>query len=464
MPTDLDEMFATLGRQADALPLGPAASARRRGRQRTRTRAALAAAAAVCLITGGLAVTTTHRRADPSPAASPLPTVGKPIVFGGTARSVTTAISGDTAYALWVAPDGTTNVAGADLRTGAERFPAHALGTFHQVNVMRALPKAVVVDVEEDSGRTLYILDPATGEQSWELPVADGDDLVFYQNDLVHMRLKTGETRAFDWATGYETWRQPAGADPVVHTVGMRMEADAPRAGFSDPRLIQLTKGNRVLIRDAATGKPLGSVPSPIVGNDPYLAYEGKLYTVGPTHYSDTKKGWSSYLIRETNLAAPFISRTVRSGPAGRALYALAPCGPGRICVLDTLDSIPQLASIDVGTGTEQWRVDAPPTAFSLESSGGRVLAVGGRSNALYYADGKQVLAPEDLAGAHVGWFGSAAVLSLGTDGEVAKVLVENGDREVVGSVPPGTVAWAWNNERLVTATATEMRVLNLGG
>ena len=108
--------------------------------------------------------------------------------------------------------------------------------------------------------------------------------------------------------------------------------------------------------------------------------------------------------------------------------------------------------------------MDAPPTAFSLESSGGRVLAVGGRSNALYYADGKQVLAPEDLAGAHVGWFGSAAVLSLGTDGEVAKVLVENGDREVVGSVPPGTVAWAWNNERLVTATATEMRVLNLGG
>ncbi|MET0494819.1 MAG: PQQ-binding-like beta-propeller repeat protein [Actinoplanes sp.] len=464
MPTDLDEMFIALGRQADTLPLGPAASARRRGRQRTRTRAALAAAAAVCLITGGLAVTTTHRRADPSPAASPLPTVGKPIVFGGTARNVTTAISGATAYAVWVAPDGKTNVAGADLRTGAERFPAHALGTFNQVNVVRALPKAVVVDVQEDMDRMLYILDPATGEQRWKLPLADGDDHVYYENDLVHMKMKTGETRAFDWATGDETWRQPAGADPVVHTVGMRMEADAPRAGFSDPRLIQLTKGNRVLIRDAATGKSLGNVPGQIAWGDPYLAYEGTLYTVVPLHYTEAKKVWSSYLIRETDLTAPYLSRSVRSGPAGRALQALAPCGRGKLCVLDTLDSANQLASIDIGASAENWRVDAPPTAFSLESSGGRVLAVGGRSNALYDTDGKQVLLPEDLAGAHVGWIGSAAVLSLSTSGEVAKVLVENGDREVIGSVPPGTTAWAWNNERLVAATPTEMRVLDLGG
>lgn len=465
MPADLDDMFIQLGQEADALPLGPAASARRRGRQRSRTRAAVAAAAAVCLISGGLAVTTTHHRAAPAPPATPpLPTVGQAITFGGTARSVTTAISGGTAYALWEAADGTTHVAGTDLRTGAERFPAHALGTFSRLNVLRALPKAVVVDVQDSAGRTLHVLDPATGEQRWELPVADGDDLVYYANDLVHMTVKTGETRALDWATGYETWREPPGADPATRTLGMRLEAEGPEDAFSDPRLIQLTRDNSMILRTAATGQRGPTAPVPMARESTVLAYEGTLYTGRLLQLPGARKDWSSYLITETDLGASATSRSVYTGPAGRGLRALAPCGPGRVCVLDTADSQAQVAAIDVSTGTQQWRVDAPSSTFALEQSGKWVLAVGGRSNALFDADGRQVLAPEDQADAHVGWFGSAAVLSLSTSGEVAKVLVETGDREVVGRMPAGTIAWAWDNERLVTATATEMRVLDLGG
>src|ERR1700759_3875911 len=92
MPSDLDEMFAALSRDADEIPVAEAPVVRRRGTQRVRVQATAAVALAVGLVAVGVGGVAVARRPAPKPTvdtpgvSSTLPPVGRGGIFGGPAR------------------------------------------------------------------------------------------------------------------------------------------------------------------------------------------------------------------------------------------------------------------------------------------------------------------------------------------------------------------------------------------
>lgn len=495
MSADLDDVFSRMGQHIDAVPLAPAVTARRRGQRRSRARAMAAAAAAVCLIGAGAAAWRVHP-ADQERTTSPpvadrttrpggLPTIGDPVPFGGTTRFGMTGIAGQRAYAGWHDEDGTIKVVGADLATGAAAWPVTSLGTFDDFGGTTVLPQAVLTSVEHNDGtepdRTMYVIDPASGATRWKLPFDVADDLVYYDDVLVFMSATTGVTTGFDWVTGRVRWSLAADADRPSRTLGMYLPADAKRMGpgglpvdFRDRRLIQVTAGGTVRVRDPGSGALKQSLDGGRP-DGPLVAYDGRLY--GAEQVGDPAAGaraTSSYRIRVTELGSVGGSRIAYTGPVGRRFEDLAPCGPDRLCVTDSMpsDETVQVASVDVAKRRELWRVAAPAGASRVQSLGTRVLVSGngpaGNETALYDTAGRQRL-PEQDRRARVGWLDEDTLISLpagrdgaGADGVVAKVAAKDGRRTVLGVLSTTPSLCSWTPQRLACPTPTGLQLWDL--
>ncbi len=507
MSADLDDLFTTLSRDADAVPLTEATSVRRLGERRKRARAAVAGAAALCVVAAGGATwltrpdTDENRNGPPvtaerSTPASSLPAVGAAVTFGGTARFAFTGIAGERVYAGWHEQDGTIKTVGADLATGRPAWPARALGRFDDFGGTVALPQAIMTSVEHNDGtepdRTMFMLDPATGAQRWTLPFDVADDMVHYADRLVVQNQATGVTKAFDWVTGRVLWERPAGADRPVRTLGMYVPADRERAGqgtfpvdFSDRRLIQLTASGKVVVRDSATGDPQQTLAGPVPNGRP-VAYDGRLYAVDG---ADAEDPATRYRITTVDVAGSGDPRVVYTGPAGRRFEDLTLCGKDSVCLIDSAqESLAQVVSVDVTTGREAWRRPAPEHLATLSARGDRLLVTGRstqgstpedmtmkQSSLLYDRDGKQLLRDQDQ-GAMVTWVGPGTLLTVpppqiptGTgeqvrpvSRDVVKVSAKNGSRKVLGSVPEGPGYCSATGERLACPTATGLQLFDL--
>lgn len=476
MPVDLDDMFTTLGRHADTIPLAPAARARLRGQQRTRTRAMVAAAAAVCLIAavGATAWRDRHPDRPPTPAATLRP-VGTPIDFGGQIRTAAADAGGDgRLYTAWQALDGRISLNAVDLRTGAVDWPARRLPSRSSETLSNvvALPRAVVVFAgPEDAANpasTMYVYDPADGRPRWQAPYeADANDYVFHRSVLVRMSAETGVTEAVDWVTGATRWRLPAPADRPVRTLGTWLppadDGPALAIGLTDDRLVQVTQAGKVQVRDITTGALRRTVASVPPDKDPrtFVAFDGWLYN--DEHECCEPKG---YRIRATDLRGDRGGTSVllSEGP-GHELGYLRPCG-WRLCVLDRVrGGGTTLSAIDLVSRERLWRVGTADDAGGISASHGYTL-VGGAPDGdvtIFDQSGERVFSTRSPA---VQWLGTDALilLPLRGAGPVSEVSLPDGRVTPLGELPATSDRCVSTADRLACPTSTSLRLWSLTG
>jgi len=477
MPIDLDDMFTTLGRHADTIPLAPPARARRRGQQRTRTRAMIAAAA-VCLVAVAGGVTAwrdRHSDRRPTPSATLRP-IGTPIELGGQSRVSTATGADGRLYTAWQVLDGGIKLNAVELRTGAIAWPARDVGSrTDTIGLFYALPQAVIFTVSHrdstGSDSTMYIYDPADGRQRWKLPFDAADDLTIHRSVLVRVSARTGRTEAFDWATGATRWALAAQADRPVRTVGNWLPVTGDVAfpsertvGVADDNLIQITKAGEVKVLDLATGELRRTVTSVPPDKDPrtFFGYDGRL--VNDEHACCEQ--FAGYRIRVTDLRTDRGGSTViLSEGAGHQLNALLPCGRQRLCVMDDdRAGRTTLTAIDLTSLRQLWRVAAPAGAFSFSTSDGYILVGGPEGDKVVYdQDGKQVFSTPAAA---VDWLDKDTLLLLPgrLEGTARKVTIPDGRVTTLGEVPASSDACTWTTERLACPTITNLRIWSLTG
>ena len=475
MPIDLDDMFTTLGRHADTIPLAPAEQARRRGRQRTRTRAVIAAAAAVCLVTAGTgAVIARHdRQTAPPTSKRGLPTVGAPVEFGDQARAATEAGADGRLYTAWQTLNGQISMNAVDLRTGAVAWPARQLGSrTDTLQAVNALPQALVVILGHPEGAesdsTMYVFDPADGRQRWTSALGAGDEYVPHESGLVLASAKTGRTEAFDWVSGARRWQLPAPADRPARTVGTYVDRNEDfMLGrpfvFTDDRLVQVTRAGKVQVRDITTGELRRTVTAAPPDTDPrtYLAYDGWLYN--DEHECCEANG---YRIRATDLrTGQGGTKVVFTRGPGHQLDMLQMCGDLRVCVTDRDRAGRTTVSVlDLATGRQLWQATPAQEAGSVATVHGYTL-VGGASGdrVVYDRDGKRVFS---TPASSVTWLDVNTLLLLPAlvAGPASKVTLPDGRVTVLGEVPPASDACAWTPARLACPTGTSLRIWSLTG
>jgi outer membrane protein assembly factor BamB len=471
MPVDLDDMFATLGRHADAIPLAPPVEARHRGRQRTRTRALVAAAAAVCLVAAGVGGVLSRQEHEAAPALAP---VGTPTEFGGQARADTAIGADGRAYTVWQTLDGTIRMNALELRTGAVAWPVREVGSRTDTIVsVNALPRAVTLMLEHaeggDSARTMYFYDPADGRQRWELPLGNDDTVVTHESVLVRTSAGTGRTEAFDWATGASRWRLPAQSDRPVQTLGM--VTDEMWAGYSvgrvtpttDDRLVQVTEAGKVQVRDIRTGALSRTVTSVAPDKDPrtFFGYDGMLYN--DEHECCDNPG---YRIRVTDLRTDRgTSKVLLTEGAGHELTMMMPCGPQRLCLLDRQrNGTSTLSAIDRGNGRRVWQRPTADEYPSMSYLNGYLLVGGAEGDRVVYdRDGRQVFSTSAKS---VQWLDGNNLLLLQSPqaGPVSKVTIPNGKAVPLGELPASSDACASTTNRLVCPAITDLRIWSLTG
>jgi outer membrane protein assembly factor BamB len=473
MPIDLDDMFTTLGRHADTIPLAPVERAQRRGEQRTRT--TVAAAAAVCLIATGIgAVVVRHERQSPQVSSKRgLPSVGAPIEFGDQARASTAAGADGRLYAAWQTLDGRISLTAVDLDSGAVAWPAREVGsrtdTLGSVNAYRGTLMVMLDHADTaEAGSVLQIYDTADGRLRWELPYQAGDALVPHESVLVWMSAKTGRTEAFDWVTGDKRWQLPAPADRPIRTAGTYLDENWTFAlgrptPFTDDRLVQVTRSGKVQVRDIATGGLLRTVTGAPPEQDPssFIVY-------GDWLYSEEREccDQDGYRVRRTDLrTARGSSAVVLSQGDGHQLNGLQPCGDQRICVIDQdRDLKTTLTVFDLPGNRRLWQVVAPEQAGSVATVPGYTLVSGSEGDRVVYdRDGRLVFS---TPGGQPQWLDQDTLLLLPdlVGGPARKVSLPDGRITQLGEVPARSDACAWTRERLACPAVTSLRIWSLTG
>jgi hypothetical protein len=385
MPVDLDDLYASLARQAESVPLGGADSARRRGRQRRRHRAMVAVAAAVCLVAGGVAAVVV--RPEPRPALpadrTSLTEVGSPRPIGPPApaeptNSVTMLVDG-VAYTGWQEAGGEVKISGIDLHTGRATWPTRSLGRAAAFETIVAVRGTLLVKVHLNAANpypVTYAFDTATGAPRPYSPVPTEQTLVYGGNTLIGLVGGTGRVWAADAATGRIHWDETNRNAPVDRTVGMTLTAAGddnrpPQARvtyFSGNRIVQADRKGHLMIRDADTGRLLDTRSVGTSAPELLIVHDGRIYSAQRA---------APYRIQVIDLDGG--PGGVITGPAGRPLQDLQPCGADRVCVLERADdsSSTWVAMYDGGTRRRLWQVAGPRSATSMEARQGRILVEG---------------------------------------------------------------------------------------
>ena len=436
MPTDLDELFEALGRQADTVPLAGAEQARQRGRRRTRVRAAVCAAAAVVLVVAGfgLALRPPERRADrPVPAdRAPAPPVGSPIDLGGKIAHSVSSRDDRRVYTAFVRyQDNSAGLIAADLRSGAVAWAARPIDDPRRsITQVVVVPRAVLVVTAALNGVTaaagLFAFDPATGAPLWQKENDDAQQLVY--SDRMLIQVTPGrQAVGFDWATGRQRWSEPLGGDGAgggsepVRALGLTTPADEERVNqagpppdFTDSRFVLVTAAGVAQLRDVDTGRLRRSVPvTPAsLSGATMVAYGGWLFS-----HDEQDDAPGELHIRATDLTGDGGSRVIGVLPGRlRTLRTLGGCGPDRVCVVTQAESGDKqtvVTAIDARTARRVWQTPAQG-GDQLSSAHGRTMltaAEGGYQ--LFDAAGHSIF-DSVLTG---GWLDAGTLLVAAPDG-----------------------------------------------
>lgn len=468
MPVDLDDLYASLARQADTVPLGGADSARRRGKQRRRTRSMIAAAAAVCLVGGGVAwVARPGPEQSPPASSTTLTEIGSPRSLGVRSPDdlpEVTMIVENVAYTGWREASGEVKISALDLRTGRPVWPTRSLGRLAGFENIVVVPGTLLVKVHVDAGRprpAMHVFDTATGRQRPYITDPTEQTLVYGRGTLINKIGGTGRLWATDAATGRILWDETTTNVPVDRTIGMTITAsgddDRPPAAqvtyFSGNRILQADKKGQLMIRDAGTGKLLETRSAGSNAPEKLILHDYRIYSVQQEQPDRVQvidlDGGPGGVIRL---------------PAGREVQDLQPCGEDRVCVLDRSEDAPGRLTVYQGATRQKiWQVEAPKGATEVSSRKGRLL-VGG--SAVFSAGGKQLFRAEE-EGRQYRWLDDQHLIDVPVwqSGPVVTVTVATGRKRVLGTLdqPIGSYC-SIAPERLLCNEDGELRLYDISG
>ncbi|WP_328461524.1 PQQ-like beta-propeller repeat protein [Actinoplanes sp. NBC_00393] len=454
MPTDLDELFQGLSRQADAIPIAPPEAARQRGRQLRRSRL-VAAAVAVCLVAGGVSglVNRPARQADPAdtPSHRELPDVGSPIDLGKPVTVDYSMTAGGRVFSLWQATDGTINLLAADLHTGARAWIARRPAKPDTFPYMYVMSQGIALVTE---GK-LSVYDNADGRLRWELPVPEADRFLVQSRAVVRWSAETERIEAFDWAGGKRLWSQATPGEKPRGLTTLRSGDEFRPEDLIGEQVLRISAAGQARVMDIDTGTAglTLSLPGPAVDDRMVMAVKGWVIS------QETQPDRSGYRLHATDTRTG-TTRMIADRAIGHTLSHAGMCGTDRFCVLDAQDAKTTLTAIDLTTGTQVWEVPAPDHASSIESHGGYVLTVGG-SGALYDRNGQVVYRAPDSA---VAWLTADSLLRVAGGGPVERIRVADGHVEPVGTIPLQIGACAAVPDRLACPTSDGLRIWSLTG
>jgi molecular chaperone HscA len=510
MSVDLDQMFASLQADANAIPLGTPEAARHRGAQIQRVRlgaAALAVAVVAAGITGGVAwLGRTHTNPNPPTSTlSPVPFVslspvrGADVPYGdataGGRRLAMSTTVGDRAYLAWQQEGGPLKIGAIDLAAGRPAWPVQTLTGSGEFGGMIALPDALVViaglGAAQDARLKLMVLNPADGTRRWQREIDMKEtptDIIFYNSVLVLTPRNedgspaTRQTIGLDWRTGQVIWSSPAPKGGVVQSFGMYVVADLANLhvilgesfgpNLNDHRLVQLGADGTARVYDAGTGALITS--RPVGGTEigtTYIGYEGKLFQWRPDEQPQR--------VRVYDLDRPGDAAVVyQASDPDRTVMSIAPCGSGRICLLQQAMTGPgsgatELVAVDVAARRTLWQHSVP--AERVVSLGDRIMVSGGfggspaPTSKLFDETGKQLLKSDDQGGT-AAWINAGGLLIFSdtvigeAPGQVNEVTVgginsADGRRVPLGKISVVLTGCSWTDRFLVCPAGTGFEV-----
>ena len=304
------------------------------------------------------------------------------------------------AYFASADDSGTLGVVAVDVATGKRLWGTAAAGTAKRWKSMEALPSGVAAftDTDYDSGtRRMAVLGAAHGELLWDRTIDDHDDVFFVGNVAVLADRTNHRLLGLDLASGKNRWQIPdirsdSGTATAVVPATTTDDLAGP-AGFGgeplapdpddDQRIVQISADRSARVIDAGRGEIIRS-PRPSVADpdDEVVAHNGRLFV---------REAGSAHRILAYDLGKlgePAVLYTAAG--ATRRLSHLTPCGPGRICFVETdgFDTkTARVVSVDADTGKHWTR--AAPNVATLVSLGDAVLAQSGSPAAVMLLNAK---------------------------------------------------------------------------
>jgi actin-like ATPase involved in cell morphogenesis len=395
----------------------------------------------------------------------------------GDVDAISVQVSGDTAYAGWQHGD-SFDVAAIPLAGGNPRWRRTIDGTSKKWADIRVVPGAVVVtadNIDSKQPRRMSVLDPATGTERWHKDIYGGDDVLQVGKLLIVVSVHDGALYGYAIQNGKQAWVRPDPKDSSGDPVGtqtMRVTtpdnltgpADlngqpVPADTGDDTRLAQITDGRVLNVIDTSDGKVKQHHSSLGTSFDDYLAYDGKVYEVTRSN---------GYHIQAYDLDKLGEPVGVYSAPDSTYTFeAIAPCGAGRICVLDRAKD-PEVVAIDVAARKAVWHKPAPG-AGALIPVGDRVLATslnGSPASWLFDRNGKQLLATGEQGdiGVRVN-SGSLIFFSNGpttyaSNVSLSGVAAASGKYTALGELKDvRSGACSWNEQYIACARQTDFAV-----
>jgi outer membrane protein assembly factor BamB len=383
--------------------------------------------------------------------------------FGQLSRTTLTAVEGERGYTAWEQL-GDLHVIAFDVASGAERWRAQVSGASQWSRLIAAPGVLFALERadDDDQPRQMFVLDAETGEQRWQREVRGDDLLAFLDGALGWLDNEGRALRGLDLATGGERWRHDFPGEDASNAVSVLNQADQarpsdssgePAPGIGDHRIVMVNADRTVWVVDGNTGEIISQGSDLASPDDQILGYGDRLYVAA----NEVDYQLLSYDLEELSSGAARVHYA--PSEASRYPVKLQPCGPTRVCVLETAQfdaSQTEVVAVNAVDGGQIWR--APVTeAERLFGVGEYAVTLGSLSFqptvSVFDPTGRVVLESPGLA-ARLNDANLMVITTAGGYEEYVEALgfPVGGQRVELGRLPEGPVQdqCSWNDQYLI--------------
>jgi hypothetical protein len=304
-----------------------------------------------------------------------------------TSKFADAEITGDRAYFASTDDAGTLGVVAVDAKTGKHLWSSTGAGVAAEWDHIVALPNGLAAFTDTDSTtrtRRLIILGGDRGELLWDRTIGD-DDAVYFVADVAVLADRTAH-RLLGLeinGRGKVRWEIPdikpdSGTGPTIVTATTVDDVAGPATVggtalapdvSDDSRMVQISADRSARVIDGKNGHILVPPRQSVAdADDAIIAHNGRLIV---------RESENAHRITSYDLDKLGEPRVLYTAPdTKRQLSDLAPCGPARVCFVESAgydDKTAQVMSVDVTKG-DRWARGVPMTE-SLVPVGDAVLA-----------------------------------------------------------------------------------------